>query len=36
VSVAILALQLLFAWRLMPETNGGTLEDVERRLAAGA
>jgi SP family xylose:H+ symportor-like MFS transporter len=30
---AMMALQLLFAWKLMPETRGLSLEEVERRLA---
>jgi hypothetical protein len=30
---AMMGLQLLFAWKLMPETKGGTLEDIETRLA---
>lgn len=30
---AMMFLQLLFAWRILPETRGGTLEDVESRLA---
>ncbi len=30
---AMMGLQLLFAWKLMPETKGGTLEDIEARLA---
>ena len=28
--------QFFFAWKVMPETRGGTLEDVEQRLAGGA
>ncbi len=31
---AMMVLQLLFAWKLMPETKGGTLEDIEARLAS--
>ena len=30
---AMMGLQLLFAWKLMPETKGGSLEDIEARLA---
>lgn len=30
---AMMVLQLLFAWTVMPETKGGTLEDIESRLA---
>jgi sugar porter (SP) family MFS transporter len=30
---AMMLLQLLFAWKVMPETKGGTLEDIEARLA---
>lgn len=29
---AMMGLQLLFAWKVMPETKGGTLEDIEARL----
>jgi hypothetical protein len=29
---AMMVLQLLFAWKVMPETKGGTLEDIEARL----
>jgi len=29
---AMMGLQLLFAWKVMPETKGGSLEDVEIRL----
>jgi MFS transporter, SP family, xylose:H+ symportor len=29
---AMMVLQFLFAWRIMPETKGGTLEDIEKRL----
>jgi hypothetical protein len=31
--VAKMVLQLAFAWRMMPETRAGTLEDVEQRLS---
>lgn len=30
---AMMILQLVFAWKIMPETKGGTLEDIESRLA---
>ena len=30
---AMMVLQLLFAWKIMPETKGGALEDIEKRLA---
>jgi hypothetical protein len=30
---AMMGLQLLFAWKVMPETKGGSLEDIEARLA---
>jgi sugar porter (SP) family MFS transporter len=29
----MMVFQFLFGWRVMPETMGGTLEDIERRLA---
>jgi sugar porter (SP) family MFS transporter len=32
---AMMALQFVFAWKVMPETKGSTLEDVERQLAGG-
>ena len=32
---AMMALQLVFALAIMPETRGGTLEDIESRLARG-
>jgi MFS family permease len=32
---AMMVLQLFFAWKLMPETRGLSLEEVERRLAPG-
>ena len=31
---AMMALQFLFVWKIMPETKGGALEDIEKRLAA--
>jgi hypothetical protein len=30
-----MALQFVFAWKVMPETKGSTLEDMGRRLAGG-
>ena len=30
----MMALQFVFAWWIMPETKGGTLEEVGRRLAS--
>jgi sugar porter (SP) family MFS transporter len=32
---AMMALQFVFAWTVMPETKGSTLEDVEQRWAGG-
>jgi sugar porter (SP) family MFS transporter len=32
---AMMALQFVFTWTVMPETKGSTLEDVERRWAGG-
>ena len=32
----MMVLQLLFVWRVMPETKGIPLEELEKRLAAGA
>lgn len=32
---AMMVLQFAFAWLVMPETKGGTLEDIEQRLAGG-
>ncbi len=29
----MMVLQFVFAWKIMPETKGGSLEDIERRLA---
>jgi sugar porter (SP) family MFS transporter len=31
---AMMVLQFFFAWKVMPETRGGTLEDIEQRLLA--
>jgi sugar porter (SP) family MFS transporter len=31
---AMMVLQLLFAWKIMPETKGGALEDIKKRLAS--
>jgi hypothetical protein len=33
---AMMVVQFFFAWKVMPETKGGTLEDIEQRLAGGA
>jgi SP family arabinose:H+ symporter-like MFS transporter len=33
---AMMVLQLLFVWRMMPETKGVSLEDLEKRLAPGS
>ena len=33
---AMMVLQLLFVWKIMPETKGGALEDIEKRLAGQA
>jgi hypothetical protein len=30
----MMVLQLLFVWRMMPETKGVSLEDLEKQLAA--
>jgi MFS family permease len=33
---AMMVLQFVFAWKVMPETKGGTLEDMEQRLSGGS
>lgn len=33
---AMMVLQLLWVWKIMPETKGGTLEDIEQRLTGNA
>jgi hypothetical protein len=33
---AMMALQFVFAWKLMPETKGSSLEDMEQLLVGGA
>ena len=33
---AMMVLQFCFVWKLMPETKGGALEDIEKRLESGA
>jgi MFS transporter, SP family, xylose:H+ symportor len=32
---AMMALQFFFAWKIMPETKGGALEDIEKQLESG-